>query len=137
MRTRYSTLSFTKFQSEISSKAIIVEDYCSSVIPARFDLSTYQSPYWNKDLVGSITNSHLPFRSAPLSVSARRPSRPRGVAEKPTLASTPVPTERLPPVATQLAALPTFPLLTLSPIPPPRYRYKPIVFLPFCLPFSP
>ncbi len=56
-------------------------------------MSICQSPYWNKDLLGTISNFHLPFRSAPLSVSARRPSRPRGVAEKPTLS--PLQSDRL------------------------------------------
>ncbi len=64
-----------------------------------------------------------------LIVSPRRPSRPRGVAEKP------VPAPRLPPVATQLAALPTFPLLTLSPIHPllslQTPRYSPVLPTPF------
>ncbi len=83
------------------------------VITARFDFNTCQPPYRNLDIVGSIIIFQPPFRSAPLIES----SRPRGVAEKPTLAPTSPHTTS----PTRLAALPTFPLTTLTPI-LPRYR---------------
>ncbi len=58
-------------------------------------LNTCQSPYCKEDRVGSITNSHLPFRFTPLVEPARRSFLPRGAAEKFSLVPSSSPTLRV------------------------------------------
>ncbi len=94
-------------------------------------MNSCQSPYFIKALVGSITNSHLPFRSVPLAKCARRSFLPRGVTEKSTLIPSSSPCYVSRPVA------PTHPLCKRSPMSLSRYRYEPVVILLFCLPLSP
>ncbi len=88
-----------------------------------FDLSTFQLPYWNKDLASPV--NRICKKTFP---SQRR-------CRKADPLPTPVPTPRLPPVATQRAAIPTFPRLILSsilPLLPLRTScYSPVLPTPF------
>ncbi len=77
-----------------------------------------------------------PFQVRPVNRIYKKTFPSQRRCQKADPLSTPVPTPRLPPVASQLTALSTFPLLTLTQI-LPCYRYEPLVILPFCLPFSP
>ncbi len=102
----------------------------------------YSNHKWNKDLGGYGVDycnkflqqaewfriprhhrnrrSHLRFRSAPLIVSARRPSHPRGVAEMPTLSPLQSPRRVYrPSLHNSPAPLPHIPSVNTHPDPPP------------------